>query len=571
MNQWRDDLNRILDEDLRPAGQIFTAWLGVAGRLCLRLLDGFSGWALGLTPWRGRLRWLAFTLLLAFFWVGMVINPPGSGESRLRPMDLNLALGQARYVGCAIKSAVVSGPQKYAREQRCYRFTIGRSFSWRPLITELPLEGLFAPNVFRHVLLAGFTCWLALKFVARYQAQLYRLEKPAASEHFLLQGAFINPYHVLNIRDGNELPVEGHLPLFRIGGPGFVNVHLENAALFEKIDGSPHVIGPTVERRVLLEGFERLRKVIDLRDHKEEFDVRGRSQDGIRLTAKDVQVVYSVFRGHQQPTYECPYPFDPKAIERLVYEQGKASWIVAIGNLIRGELWDFFARHPLNEFLAMIQQPEWEQFQRYERILQEESQRLSGTAPAEPPPARRPPAGIDYVTRPQITEQFYTRAEESHFAGGTQIDWVGVGTWDFPSQLIYERHREAWKITYDNLRQGSEVALNRLQRQHYLQTLLQLIQEVPLGTYQKIMAEDSLPPVQAMQALIAAYHARIREALKQYENLERDLNQQVARENDLRRRLQLEEQLSNLKRKKRQVYNCAQFLWRFGAHWLGFS
>jgi len=560
--------NEMLDEDLRPALRLFATWLGRAGQRLLHPMERVVGWTFGLTPWRGRLRWLALTLLLALVWVGMAFYPPGSKASRLQPVDLNLVLGQARYVGCVIKNAVVSGPQKYAREGRCYRFTIGRSFSWRPLMVELPLEGLFAPNVFRHVLLAGFACWLALKVAALYQARLYRLEEVACAEHFLLQGAFINPYNVLNLGDGDELPLERHLPLFRIGGPGYVCVHLENAALFEKIDGSPHVIAPTVGQRALLEGFERLRKVIDLRDHKEAFDVYGRSQDGIRLTARDVQVVYSVFRGQQQPTYAHPYPFEPQAIERLVYEQGKGPWIVAIGNQIRGELWEFFARHPLNEFLAMIQQPEWEQLERYEHRLQEESQSLSGATPANPVPLRNGPPGIDYVPRPQITDQFYTRAEESQFARGTQIDWVGVGTWDFPSQLIYERHREAWRITYDNLRQGSEAALNRLQRQHRLQTLLQLIQSVPLATFSKIQAENPLPTNEAMRTLILDYHAKIREALEQYERQEQDLNQKIAREKDPRRRLFWEDRLRELKRRKDHVYNIATFLWRFSAHWV---
>ena len=91
-----------------------------------------------------------------------------------------------------------------------------------------------------------------------------------------------------------------------------VEIELDSAALFEKPDGRPHVIGPTVKGNVTLEGFERFRRVIDLRDQytdpQKPVDVRSRSLDGIPVETKDVQFVYSIWRDRKPRTKEAPHP-----------------------------------------------------------------------------------------------------------------------------------------------------------------------------------------------------------------------------------------------------------------------
>ena len=47
-------------------------------------------------------------------------------------------------------------------------------------------------------------------------------------------------------------------------------VELDSVALFERADGTPHVIGPTGNKlggKETLEGFERFREALDIRDH----------------------------------------------------------------------------------------------------------------------------------------------------------------------------------------------------------------------------------------------------------------------------------------------------------------
>jgi hypothetical protein len=320
---------------------------------------------------------------------------------------------------------------------------------------------------------------------------------------------------------------------------------------------------------VTLDGFERLRKVVDLRDQKEGFDIHGRSQDGIRVTAKDVRVVYSVYRDHIEPTYERPYPFqDPQAIDNLVYRQGLEVWNVSVGSQIRGALLDFFAQHPLNEFLAMIQEPELKKTQERELELIQESRRLSGSDdPITPPPLERV-EGIEYVSRPQLTDLFYIRAEESSLARGVQIDWVGVGTWDFPAQLIPARHQEAWRITHDNLMKNNPAAFNGLRWQHKISETLRLIQMVPIATFKRVMSTVDLQLEDAIRALILAYHTQMREAYAEYERTEHELEKLEGLETDPVKLLELRERRGRLRADKMRISEVMAFLSRFTGRWL---
>jgi hypothetical protein len=323
-----------------------------------------------------------------------------------------------------------------------------------------------------------------------------------------------------------------------------------------------------VRQSVTLKAFEKLRTVIDLRDQNEVFNVTGRSQDGIRVTAKDVHLVYSVFRSHQEPTYERPYPFqDPQAIENLVYQQGGNVWNIELGAKIRGALLDFFAGHPLNEFLAMVQEPELKKSQEYEYELMRESQRLTGSnEPSVPPPIKKI-EGIEYVSRPQITDHFYTRAEESWLAQGMQVDWIGVGTWDFPAQLIHTRHQEAWRITHENMAKNNPAAFNRLRNQQQLGETLRLIQSVPIATYQKIVATPGIASEDAMRALILVYHTQMREALNEYEHAGHELDSELQQQTDPIKATELRELRERLLREASKIYEVVMFLTRFTAKW----
>ncbi|MCK4978172.1 MAG: hypothetical protein KAS36_14655 [Anaerolineales bacterium] len=556
-------LNKLMRDDLRPALREFGKWLVMFAELFLEGCEQIANWFFGVSRWMGILRWLLITVVGAGLWA---ILAYGARDKASTTIDNGLAVAQVRYVACNMRSALTSNPQKFSRENRCYNYKIARSYTLDPLIFQLPFKILFAPGILRHVLLIGFAVWMAFKIAALYQSRIYDLAETSSAEHFILQAALINPYNLINIQDGKVNTNDKNSPLFLIGGPGKVSVHSENAALFEKMDGEPHIIRPTERDEAYvarLDGFERLRSIVDLRDQKERFDIPGRTQDGIRIKAIDMQVVYSIYRDHQEPTYEKPYPFqDPEAVENLVYHQGQGPWYISIAVLIRGELHDFFANHRLDEFLGMVDKPEWKKKQQQERQLKAERDRLMGVAaPLNPPPFGSYP-GNDFVYRPMITDKFYTASQQLRSALGVQINWIGVGTWDFPVQVFSNRHQDAWRITRDNQALGDPVVLKKLRNERRLGEILRLVQAVPVTTF-KSLKDQGTPKDEILRGLIRAYYQQMDEALEDYKRVLMLVAQGIANTKDPVKRIKLQDEQSRLEKEKGKLEEALDFLVRF--------
>ncbi len=556
-------LNKMIRNDIRPALRAFGRWSLKFIELFLEGCDQIASWAFGVSRWKGISRWLLITILGAGLW-GILAY--GARDQASTKIDSGLALAQVRYVACNVRSALVSNPQKFAKENRCYNYKIARSYTLDPLVFEVPFRILFAPGILRHVILIGFAIWMAFKIAALYQSRIYELPDTSAAEHYILECALINPYNLINIQNAYVNTRDRYLPLYLIGGPGKVTVHTENAALFEKMDGEPHVIRPTELDKnhiVHLDGFERLRSILDLRDQKERFDISGRSQDGIRVTAKDIQVVYSIFRDYQEPTYEKPYPFqDPEAVENLVYLQGLGSWNSAIEVLIHGELHDFFANHRLDEFLAMIGEPEWRKKQQQAEKLRNERDRSTGGTPS----SSQPPSGAypenNFVYRPKITDKFYTKSEELQSARGVQINWIDVGTWDFPAQVFSNRHRDAWRITRENQSLRDPLVLNKLRNDRRLGEILRLVQSVPVVTFTSLK-EQGASKEEVLRTLVRAYYQQIYAALEDYERVLKLIAQDLADTKDPVKRIELLDEESMMQQEKEVLKSAEDFLQRF--------
>jgi hypothetical protein len=339
---------------------------------------------------------------------------------------------------------------------------IGMALLFHPIhwgvysIQYIILNTFFAYDIIRHMMLILLGFWLTYLLATVYLDDIFNLNEFSIAGRFIRQAAFASRYHVLTIRNG-EISLRDRVrnPIIIIGGPGFVNIHLENAAMFEKIGGVPHVIGAAYSRGNVLDGFERFRQVIDLRDHVLDLTVEGRTQDGIRVVAKDVKLLFSVYRGSQRADlsapFEQPYPFAPEAIENLVYKQGKGPWFQAMKGLIDNELRQFISQHTLSEFLA----------------------NASTVSP-------------DFVSRNQITDLFYDfaqgfsqRAEDR----GVQLLWIGVGTWVTPSAIVPERHLEAWKLSSESRIRRSGNVLAIVRKEARLKEFLRLINELLMAAY----------------------------------------------------------------------------------------
>jgi hypothetical protein len=286
--------------------------------------------------------------------------------------------------------------------------------------------------------------------------------------------------------------VDKNSPIFRIGGPGKVDVHLENAALFEKTDGTPHVVGPTYRRYEILEGFERLRSVIDLRDQYFDLTVEGRTQDGIPVIAKDVRLVSSVYRGPQDSGhpdhFQQPYPYKEEAIQNLVYKQDRSPLIKTMTGSIRSELSSFIGKHTLSEFLTNAE------------------------------------SSVEFIPRDQITDLFYDYAKEFSQRAetrGVELKWIGVGTWVIPAHVIPGRQLEAWKLSCKARLNQSQYVLARLLAESRLTELLRLVDEVP-NLFYAAMGQE-LNPEQITRRLLLDYREKLHNARDLYHNKKQPL------------------------------------------------
>jgi hypothetical protein len=420
---------------------------------------------------------------------------------------------------------------------------------------EYPFRALFAPDVFKHVLVASLVFWLAYRAAAIYLDDIFELKNVRIAEKFIRQSAFASQYDVIEIKEGEVAPKDQKSPIFLIGGPGKVRVYLENAAIFERIDGMPHVIEPTTQKsggnksnekpeddswlarsqgllgtliRVeeeeevsvkdgsrFLESFERLRQVIDLRDQVQEMSVEGRTRDGIPIQAKNLRIIFSVYRDGKEATLSKPYPFSQDSVETLVYGLGRTHWTNAMASQIRRELGAFIARHTLSEFLAAVGQPELEQATEFQAEMMMEADRLVGINGSYEIKVENPPP---FVPRPGISDLFYdfdnfvTRTRER----GVELRWIGLGTWTFPSEIIPERHLQAWRISYENLARGSEAAYKSIAELSQAEQLAGIVRETPIGIHNE-QEESGIPRKLQMANIIISYRTKLTAALEIYE------------------------------------------------------
>ena len=395
------------------------------------------------------------------------------------------------------------------------------------------------PRIFQYfpVFLAPF--FIALQCAALYLADIFELEHVSVARTFLWRVTLSGRENTIRVSQGVISEEDQQSPIYRIGGPGKVIVDLDSVALFEKPDGAPRIIGPTRKEpraRATLAGFERFRQAIETRDHYVDLrdqtpdapSVKGRSLDGIPITATDVRLMFSVYRGGVKPTTENPYPFSPEAIEKIIYQAasrvtpGQSSpskfefnWINRMINLIRGELGAFMNRHKLTAYLASIGMPELEKLKQREETILEEIQKLvppdkefsNSNQPAQLPEFQPRHKISDLFA--QFTDEFTKKAQSN----GVELHWIGVGTWKTPVEIVPERHLEAWKLSNENLYRESPEELGRLEAEAILQKMITLVQDVPITAYQKVSTaeEDSKNIV---RALLLAYNQQFIEAVE---------------------------------------------------------
>ncbi len=361
---------------------------------------------------------------------------------------------------------------------------------------------------FRLLFILLIPTYIAVEIAGNYVTDIFELKDPGVAWKFISEISLGGISEVLYIRDGKIAEEDQESPIVLIGGPGRVEVEFDTAVLFEKPDGTPHVIGPAGTKSNILEGFERLREpIISLRDQyfgytaSDAISVKNRSLEGIPINANDVRVVFSVHRGDnsdsQKPEKEKPFPYDSQSIQDLIYGQSvqvlqgehssgePGAWTNIMRGMVSGEIGAFMSQNKLSEFLASISTPEIEALEyREDAILMQTLQYSNQLPETEPSDFTKP----NFHPRTELTDRFmkYTdgftrRANER----GMDLHWIGVGTWKPSNDVIDIRHLEAWQLNLDNATKSSNEALDHTLEEAYLTEILRLIKNVPLDAYKE--------------------------------------------------------------------------------------
>jgi len=281
------------------------------------------------------------------------------------------------------------------------------------------------PQILLHILPVVLGMAAGLTFGAFYLRDLFEIDSPAIAFRYLLGSLFGLSYPRLRIDRQNIQQLAADNPITRIGGPGYVQINLGFAAVFETADGIPHVY-PRREQNgghssgraaAFVQGFERLRQVVDLRDRIVRLDqTYAETHDGVPLRALDIQMLFRVYGGGQERSLANAYPFHEESIRRLVYtqpilEQRGLTPDDLLAGIAERELQAFIQGHTLESLLAL--QP---------------FHRLDSSAPEGDEPEGE--AGQFQIPRRALTEHFHTEALTHRLRYmGLELDWIGVGIW----------------------------------------------------------------------------------------------------------------------------------------------
>ncbi len=503
-----------MNTTLKPETVLQKEWRLFKERF-VRLVNAYLNMMFDLSPKASSGRFWAFVILffISGFLLSLINYPLSLWLARIQDIFFYIAYSAYRetYVGNPITNLI--------------------NFAWQVFIDPKNLR--FLP-----LLLAPY--FISLQSAAIYLADIFNLADVSIARRHILEVALGGSDETIRIAKGEIIEEDKKSANYLIGGPGKVIVELDSAALFEKPDGTPHVIGPTSREpggKATIEGFERFREAIDLRDHFVELrdldekarSVPSRSKDGIPISATDVRFMFSISRGEEQTSNPevLPYPFSRRAVEDIVYksisvvtpEQDTPSkytflWINNMISLIRGELAKFMNRNELNKYFASIGQPEVDTTAQRENMLTDEARNLLplGVTPQE---MKDPPKKPEFVPRPQIKADLFSEFAEGFNKTarerGVKLQWIGIGTWKSPIEKVFSKHIEAWKVSRENAGMDGNDALKGFSVETVLHKMTELIQDIPLGSYHQA-SQSATGHQDTIQRVIIDYRKQLIQA-----------------------------------------------------------
>jgi hypothetical protein len=350
---------------------------------------------------------------------------------------------------------------------------------------------------------------LARVMAARYLDDVYELNDEELASAFLEEVTFGHGREGITINEGRISEQDERSPLILIGGPGSIQVNLDSVALVEKVDGEPGVIHPRNDPWGLGR-FERIREIgrhdevgkreyaiINLRDQfVSGLSIKSRTKDGIPIEAQDIKIIFSILRRQQaqdETVQGDAYLFEPSAVESLVYNQTLITpepavvsgisfpWNTTIIPLVLTELEELITSRTLSELLATIGQKEVDESSTNDQTIAQMRVEMTGHIYTGSSKEIHAP---NFESRSKITAQFYdTNFKQKAAKLGVSLEWIDIGTWQLPSDLILEKHKEAWTLSRENAK--IRATINRSRKKHELEEVAKLVTSVVIGNYEQ--------------------------------------------------------------------------------------
>ncbi|MBI5964012.1 MAG: hypothetical protein HY863_11090 [Chloroflexi bacterium] len=380
---------------------------------------------------------------------------------------------------------------------------------------QIPSAILIGMSLFKYVPLLAVVYSLSKKMAAKYLDDIYELDNEDLAAEFLEEVTFGYGGEKITIKEGKISENDERSPLILIGGPGEIQVNLDSVALLEKVDGEPKVIFPRNDPWELGR-FERIREIgkfdevgkreyaiINLRDQfVSGLSVKSRTKDGIPIEAQGIKVIFSLLRRQQKDdkVQGDAYLFDEAAVRALVYNQTTITpvpstasgvafpWDTTVIPLIISELEDLIRSRTLSEVLASISQKEVDHASSNDQTIAQ--MRIEMTGQQTVPGERKESQAPNFESRSRITAQFFNKQFKEKAAKlGVSVEWIDIGTWQLPSNLILDKHKEAWNLSRENAKKRD--AVERSGKRHEMAEIMNLVNNVVISSYEKISTSRS--------------------------------------------------------------------------------
>jgi hypothetical protein len=222
-----------------------------------------------------------------------------------------------------------------------------------PLAYLLELSAsFFTRQTLRHALPPVLGAGLALYLGATYLRDLLELPNPSLALKYLGGTILGHDYPRLTVDEGKVIAKDPETnPILRVGGPGWADIKLGHAAIFERVMGPSAVRGAGTH---YMRRFETLREVYDLREQERSKDVvRTMTRDGIPIVIKDMKARFSI-KARGMRSEANPYPVMVGAIRNAAYNRkvtarGLEAWPDMVMGAVKSTITGWIAQRRMDE------------------------------------------------------------------------------------------------------------------------------------------------------------------------------------------------------------------------------